>query len=224
MIVSSGEPFIGYVGLKEFRAHKAELHKLTGSDDAYYAVLKRFNLEHADQIKTTAVERDAKQALAVEMNHYRWEGGEAIDASPVRKRPARKMFAFEWGEQVEEIKRHLNWLTGNDRLFDAILLRHGFNDIGAIKDRAAAYPALKELSAMRNLIQMEHGMGPCDQELRTTLERALRILDGRFWSILGRDYAVATVDQAMALPSDHLRELLKRLKQEVDEFVPKEET
>lgn len=213
MIARSNEPFIGFAGLKEFREIKAELRKLSGSDKAYYDRLAQFQVEHADQIASASVERKVRDALAQELNYWRWET--ANDPPPPEPKPAkaRKLFAFTAADQFAEIKRHLNWLTGNDATFETIMRKHGFADISEIKDRNAGYPALRELSAERNRLQIERGMGHCDDELQDLLQRSLYQLEHKFWQALGA-FNCGTFEQVFALPSDELQKLLRRLKDE----------
>lgn len=211
----SHEPYLGFAGLKEFREIKTELRKLSGSDGAYYKRLAAFNVEHADQIANADAERVVREALAQELNYWRWENTENPPAPAPKPPKARKLFAFTAADQVAEIRRHLEWLTGSDLAFAAIMLKHGFSDISEIKDRNQGYPVLRELSAERNRLQMERGMGHCDDELQDLLQRALYKLDAQFWTVLGA-YGCADMLQVFALPSDVLQGLLKQLKQECD--------
>lgn len=218
MIARSNEPYLGFAGLKEFREIKVELRKLSGSDGAYYARLTAFNVEHADQIANAEMERKVREALAQELNYWRWQASETVEQPAPKPPKARKLFAFTAADQVADIKRHLNWLTGSDAAFEAVMLKYGFSDISEIKDRNAGYPVLRELSAERNRLQMERGMGHCDDELQDLLQRSLYRLGDRFWVALG-EFDCTTFAQVFSLPSDELQKLLRKLKEESDKAI-----
>jgi hypothetical protein len=217
MISKSNEPFVGFAGLKEFHEIKAELRKLSGSDKAYYDRLAQFQLEHSNQITNDAVLRQLREALQQELNYWRWEavpGAPVAEAAPPK--PTKRVIPFTAGEQLAELKRHLNWLTGSDSLFTSVMSKYGFAAIEDIKDRNAGYPVLRELSAERNRLQMERGMGHCDDELQDLLQRALYKLDHRFWTVLGQ-FQCGYMQQVFQLDSDALQRLLGRLKFECEQ-------
>ena len=214
MIVSHSGPFIGFERLKEYRTLKAQMHKLCASDEPYYRILAKFGLEHADGITSQDMDSKLFAALMLEKNALEWTAPIEPPAPKVR----RKLMPFVYADQFDDMRQHLNWLTGNDDVFNGILRFHGYESVDQIRDTRDSLPPYKAMVAERNRLQMERGIGPIDIEMRETLERAKEAIGSAYFAeILGRDFACASIDEAVQLDGEQTRLLLARLKQEVDE-------
>lgn len=66
---------ISFRALKGFGELKAAMHKQTGSDDAYYRLLREQGYDHADAIEDDKRGRDVYRAMAAELNRMREASG-----------------------------------------------------------------------------------------------------------------------------------------------------
>lgn len=209
MLAHDTGPLLSFAKMKEARAFKAELKRLTGSDAAYYAVLERFGIEHFDQVpKGADPEKHAKtilDALRMEVNVCAWES-----AGPPR--PAKLFVPFNHYKELEQVRSDLQDF-GEEAFYDKTLKRYGCTSIAElpVKEGKKAY---QELCLKLNQAKADNG-------LLDILEQSSDVIGARLFAEVLKRHDCATVADVMALAGDPLANLLKELKFWVDDHKSK---